>query len=240
MSPVTGSPAGHTPGTLGGRRRPAAAGGTPAALRVRRAPPRPACAVLLLHGGRADGMAPPPRFGLPRLRMRPFGTAVLRAAPAGRILVADVRYRHQGWNGDRADPVRDARRALRELRRAAGPVPVVLIGHSMGARAALRVADEPHVRGVVALAPWCPPGEPVVHLQDTRIVLLHDERDRVTRAEDTWEYLRRARAYGVRAEGVAMSGGGHAMLRGARAWHRTATTAALAFLGPDAAPGTGR
>nr|WP_311318662.1 hypothetical protein [Streptomyces sp. 2132.2] len=27
----------------------------------------------------------------------------------------------------------------------------------MGARAALRAADDPQVRGVVALAPWCPP-----------------------------------------------------------------------------------
>ncbi|WP_438949092.1 LLM class flavin-dependent oxidoreductase, partial [Streptomyces harbinensis] len=35
-----------------------------------------------------------------------------------------------------------------------GPVPVVLVGHSMGGRAALRAAGHPAVTGVVALAPW--------------------------------------------------------------------------------------
>ncbi|MEU9027195.1 alpha/beta fold hydrolase [Streptomyces sp. NPDC048383] len=209
-------------------------------MRVRRAPRRPDCAVLLLHGGRAEGLAPPPRVGLPSLRMRPFAAAVLRAGRAERILVGDVRYRHRGWNGDRADPVEDARRALRELRRSAGPIPVVLIGHSMGARAALRVADEADVRGVVGLAPWCPPGEPVAHLRDTPIVLLHDEADRVTRAEDTWAYLRRARARGTPAEGIAMPYGSHAMLRDARTWHRTATAAALALLDLGPMPATDR
>ncbi|MGR4852480.1 alpha/beta fold hydrolase [Streptomyces sp. LARHCF252] len=51
---------------------------------------------------------------------------------------------------------RDARRALGELARRAGDVPVVLVGHSMGGRAALRAADAPQVRAVPALAPWCP------------------------------------------------------------------------------------
>ncbi|MFF4318192.1 alpha/beta fold hydrolase [Streptomyces sp. NPDC001568] len=239
MSPVTGRPAGPAREARGARESDEA-GASADALSVRRAPQRAACAVLLLHGGRAEGLAPPPRAGLPRLRMRPFAASVLRATRADRVLVADVRYRHRGWNGDRADPVRDARRALSELRRTAGPIPVVLIGHSMGARAALRVADEPDVRGVVGLAPWCPPGEPVDHLRGTPIVLLHDEQDRVTRAEDSWEYLRRARAGGVRAEGIAMPYGSHAMLRDARTWHRTATAAALALLGLGPMPATGR
>ena len=37
-------------------------------------------------------------------------------------------------------------------------MPVVLLGHSMGGRTAVAVADDPSVVGVVALAPWLPAG----------------------------------------------------------------------------------
>ncbi|MFJ9944364.1 alpha/beta hydrolase [Streptomyces erythrochromogenes] len=117
-------------------------------------------AVLLLHGGRADALSPPPRLNLPALRMRPFAAAVTRATAHDDVFVAHVRYRYRGWNGHHAHPVADVRRALDELRAAAGPIPVVLVGHSMGGRAALRAAEDPQVEGVVALAPWCPPGHP--------------------------------------------------------------------------------
>ena len=43
-------------------------------------------------------------------------------------------------------------------------MPVVVLGHSMGGRTACRVADHDLVRGVVALAPWLPPGESVADL----------------------------------------------------------------------------
>jgi dienelactone hydrolase len=146
-----------------------------------------------------------------------------------------VRYRHRGWNGSREDALHDARRALAELHRHSGPVPVVLVGHSMGGRAALRLAGDRHVCGVVALAPWCPPGEPVAHLRDRHVVVLHDERDRVTAARGSWELVRRSREAGAHAVGVSMPRGGHAMLRDAAAWHRLTTAAALAMLGlgPD-------
>ncbi|MEU8548952.1 alpha/beta fold hydrolase [Streptomyces roseoverticillatus] len=209
----------------------APANGLPPALMPRWAPSEPVAAVLLLHGGRADAVAPPPRLNLPRRRMRPFGTAVIRATRAERVLVGEVRYRHRGWNGPRQDAAHDARRALAELRRTAGRVPVVLVGHSMGGRAALRVADDPCVRGVVGLAPWCPPEEPVTHLGDTEIVLLHGEKDRVTSAQDSWEYVHRAYAAGVPAGMVVMPHGGHAMLGDARTWHRITTAVTLGLLG---------
>ncbi|MFJ9339064.1 alpha/beta hydrolase [Streptomyces sp. NPDC101733] len=194
-------------------------------------PPRPRAAVLFLHGGRADGLGPPGALNLPGARMRPFAARIAREARPDGVLVGHVRYRHRGWNGPREDAVRDGRRALRELRDLTAGVPVVLVGHSMGGRAALRMAGDSGVEGVVALAPWCPPGEPVAHLADARVVALHDQADRVTDADGTWSHLARAQHEGARTLGIRMPEGGHAMLRGARDWHRLATTLTLGLLG---------
>ncbi|MFB6526166.1 alpha/beta fold hydrolase [Streptomyces sp. NPDC056399] len=205
-------------------------------LIVRSAPAVPAAAVLLLHGGRSEGLGPPPLVNLPALRMRPFATAVARALADRDVLVAEVRYRHRGWNGSRRDAALDAAAALVRLRERAGQIPVVLVGHSMGGRAALSAAGDPMVRGVVALAPWCPPGEPVEHLAGRVIHVLHDEADRITSARESWDFVRRARAAGADAVGIPMPTGGHAMLRGAAAWHRR-TAALTAALLPRTQPG---
>ncbi|TXS51035.1 alpha/beta fold hydrolase, partial [Streptomyces sp. t39] len=125
--------------------------GTPPALVLDRAQDRPAAAVLVLHGGRADGLAPPSALSLAGARMRPFTSGIARATAGHGIVVGRVRYIHRGWNGERADAARDAARALDELAAACGSVPVVLVGHSMGGRAALSAAAHPQVRGVVAL-----------------------------------------------------------------------------------------
>ncbi|MFB6618304.1 alpha/beta fold hydrolase [Streptomyces sp. NPDC085524] len=199
-------------------------------------------AVLLLHGGRADDLEPPTRLNLPARRMRPFAAALVRSTAADGVLVAHVRYRHRGWNGHHAHPVTDAHRALDELRALTGPVPVVLVGHSLGGRAALRAAADPQVTGVVALAPWCPPDEPTAHLHGRRVVALHDETDRVTRAGDTWAFLTRAQRAGASVSGLAMPKGGHTMIRDAFRWHRFTTEAAAALLGlqpGSAAPAQG-
>ncbi|MFE6816512.1 alpha/beta fold hydrolase [Streptomyces sp. NPDC057677] len=202
----------------------------PGAFVVRSEPAVPTAAVLLLHGGRADGPGPPPALNLPALRMRPFAAAVSRAVRGRNVLIAEVRYRHRGWNGESADAARDAESALVRLREQAGTVPVVLVGHSMGGRAALAAAGDPAVRGVVALAPWCPTDEPVDHLGGRRLYLLHDESDRVTSARASWDFVRRARAAGADAAGIPMPTGGHAMLRGAHLWHRRAAELTAALL----------
>ncbi|MFE3937290.1 alpha/beta hydrolase, partial [Streptomyces goshikiensis] len=108
--------------------------GPAGALLVHRAPAVPTAAVLLLHGGRAEGMEPPPLVNLPALRMRPFVAAATSALDGRRVLVGEVRYRRRGWNGDRRDPAKDAQTALDVLRERAGPRPVVLIGPTIGGR----------------------------------------------------------------------------------------------------------
>ncbi|MFD3522415.1 alpha/beta hydrolase [Streptomyces sp. NPDC058653] len=204
---------------------------------VDRAVPRPRGAVLLLHGGRAQGMEPPPRLNLTAVRMRPFTRAVLRATEGHDVLVGRVRYRHRGWNGTRADPAVDARRALDELERLAGSPRVVLVGHSMGGRAALAVAGHPLVRGVVGLAPWCPTGEPVKQLADRQVVLVHGDRDRTTDPAGSRDLARRARAAGADTCTVLMSGGDHALLRRADEWHALTTELVSGLLGLGPLPG---
>ncbi|WP_323369579.1 alpha/beta hydrolase [Streptomyces alkaliterrae] len=181
-------------------------------------PPDPHALVLLLHGGRAHGLEPPTALNLPSKRMRPFATTVTRAADAP-VVVAEVRYRHRGWNGDRADPAQDARAALETLLETYGPMPVVLLGHSMGGRAALHIGGHEAVRGVVALAPWCPDDEPTAHLTGRPVVLLHSDQDRMTDPTASWRFVGRAKAAGVRACGVEITGSDHALLRRATVWH---------------------
>ncbi|ARF77200.1 alpha/beta hydrolase [Kitasatospora albolonga] len=211
----------------------------------------PSAAVLVLHGGYETGVEPPPPglLNLPGVRMRPFVRALRRATrvPGGgddrtEVLVRQVRYGHRGWNGHRADALRDALAALDALGEEAaagdgdGP-PVVLLGHSMGARAALLAAGHPLVRGVVGLAPWCPPGDPVTQLAGRDIVLVHSSRDRVTSPQATQSLTARARRAGARTCMVTVRGGDHAMIRRAPAWHHLTTALVTGLLGTGTLPG---
>ncbi|MFE0513775.1 alpha/beta hydrolase [Streptomyces sp. NPDC058964] len=217
---------GHERGSVPG------AADAPAALVVRRAPRTPRAAVLFLHGGKEVSRAPSRPWHPAAVRMRPFVRAVAAVLPDDDVLLGEVRYRLRGWNGGDADALRDVQRALAELARLTGDVPVVLVGHSMGGRAALRAAAAPEVRAVLALAPWCPDGEPVAHLRDKDVVVLHGDRDRVTDPRESVSLVRRAQEAGARAETVIVPGGDHAMLRRSGHWHRTAASTVAALL-PD-------
>ncbi|WP_411081769.1 alpha/beta hydrolase [Streptomyces sp. cmx-18-6] len=203
----------------------------------------PSAAVLVLHGGHESGTEPPPPglLNLPGVRMRPFVRALRRATRAHEggteVLVRQVRYVHRGWNGARADAFHDAVSALDALAGEAGDIPVVLLGHSMGARAALRAAGHPFVRGVVGLAPWCPPGDPVTQLAGRDVVLVHSSRDRVTSPQATQSLTARARRAGARTCMVTVRGGDHAMIRRAPAWHHLATALVTGLLGTTPLPG---
>lgn len=201
------------------------------ALELREAVAHPRAAVLLLHGGRAEGLGPPTLLNLPGLRMRPVEKAIARATDGHDVAVGRVRYRLRGWNGDQQDPAHDTRRALRELALVHGDVPVVLVGHSMGGRAALRVAGHPQVRAVVGLAPWCPDGEPVEHLHDRRVALVHGDRDTTTDPRASAAFADRAAAAGAQACFIPVPGGDHAMLRSPETWHTLAAALVSGLLG---------
>jgi len=201
---------------------------------------RPAAAatravVLVLHGGQSESLAPTSTAQLAALRMRPVARALHHAGRGQGLAVWTVHYRYRGWNGGQASPLADARWALAEVRRRHGDVPVVLVGHSMGARAALRAAGDPSVRAVLALAPWLPGGEPVGQLAERRVMIAHGTRDRVTSPRASRAYAERARAVTEQVSWMAVRGDTHAMLVRYRTWQRLAvrfTLACLAALAP--------
>jgi hypothetical protein len=89
----------------------------------------------------------------------------------------------------------------------------------MGGRTACRVADGELVRGVVALAPWLPPGEPVAALAGRQLHAAHGRRDTITSPEATRAYVERAGAVASETSFTDMGERGHYLLRGVRAWN---------------------
>lgn len=189
----------------------------------------PRAVVLVLHGGRptsqqlVDGRSASwQRMAVMQRSLRP---AWRDAAVSSWLL----RYRHRGWNGGHT-PVDDARWALEEVRRELGDVPVVLLGHSMGGRVAVHVADDPSVTGVVALAPWWQPSDPVQSLHGRTLVAAHARADRITSFRATAAFVDRAAAAGVDTRLVDMGMLGHYMLAGARRWNDVARDLVLEAL----------
>ena len=105
--------------------------------------------VLVTHGGQSASTAPVTATQLAVLRMIPIAAAIRRAVSADGIEVRRRLFAVRGWNGAQASPVADLTRILDELHARSAKVPVVLVGHSMGARAALRAAGHPAVIAVV-------------------------------------------------------------------------------------------
>jgi hypothetical protein len=177
---------------------------------------------LVLHGGRENGTGPVPPWALAYLRMRPFADALVKAGGRSGLAVASLRYLVRGWNGDLQSPVPDARWALEQLRERFGEVEVGLVGHSMGGRTAIAVADDPSVRVVTALAPWIEPGDSPEPLTDRTALFMHGSADRVTSPVNSRAFAAQARAIAKQVTYVAVANDKHAMLHRARLWHEAA------------------
>lgn len=194
-------------------------------------PGTPRGLILMLHGGQEHGHTPVDGRSLSWQRSRTMQRAITPRARASGVATWLVRYRHRGWN-DLASPspVPDARWALTQVRSELGELPVVLLGHSMGARTAVHVADDDLVTGVVAVAPWFPHDDPVATLAGRHLAAAHGRADKITSFRATTTFVRRAEAVTASTELHDMGPVGHYMVRRIAAWNAFALDRSLRFL----------
>ncbi|HXH79800.1 alpha/beta hydrolase [Nocardioides sp.] len=185
--------------------------------------------ILMFHGGKDRSKEDVDGRSLSWKRSLAMQRSIAPAAHEDDLSVWLLRYRQRGWNGGR-DRIADARWALDQVRSEHPGVPITLLGHSMGARVAVHVADDPQVRGVVGLAPWLPGGESIDALAGRDLVVAHGRRDRITSFKATAAYVERARTVASSAEMHDMGPVGHYMLKGSAAWNAVALSASLGVL----------
>lgn len=193
--------------------------------------------VLVLHGGQARSpITVRRRPPLAYLRMVSFAR-FLHRHESGRVMsVRILRYRYRGWDEPKLHPVQDARWALTQLRDRHPDASMALVGHSMGGRAALRVADHPAVTAVCALAPWTLENEPVHQLAGRSVLIAHGDREHTTDPRLSYRFAVRAKQVTSRVCRFDVLGDGHAMLRRAHDWSELAArfvTAELGLRTPD-------
>jgi alpha-beta hydrolase superfamily lysophospholipase len=182
---------------------------------------QPRAVVLVLHGGRSRSRQPVRGWQVAVLRMVPFAAAVT-AAGKGRIAVASIRFSVRGWNGTEQSPVADTRLALEQIEAKYPGVPIGLLGHSMGGRAALHLADDERISAIVALAPWVEGQDrPRAH-RGLHVLFMHGSMDRMTSPRASRAMADAMTKLGVDVSYESVQGDSHAMLRRASRWHREA------------------
>jgi pimeloyl-ACP methyl ester carboxylesterase len=186
---------------------------------------------LVLPGGTADSFDPAHVRQLAAIRVAPIARALARRGSGHGLAVWMLRYRYRGWNGEQMSPVADTAWALDEVRRRHGDVPVVLVGHSMGGRTAMRAADDRSVRAALGLAPWLPDGEPVAHVSGRVVLIAHGNLDTVTSPRAARRFARRAAPVAEQVGFVTVRGDMHAMLFRWRTWQRLTNQFVLGVLG---------
>lgn len=175
---------------------------------------------LVLHGGAKAGLSQVRPWGPAYLRMVPLARTIAAAAARHGVEVRLLRNLVRGWNDPELHPVGDARWALERIRAERPGAPVFLVGHSMGGRVALRVADDPAVTAVCALAPWTPRGEPVEPVKDRDVLIAHGTLDRITNPAESYAYADRARHTADRLVRFELMSEAHAMLLRPLVWNR--------------------
>ena len=198
----------------------------------------PSGVVLVLHGGRSRSRQPVRSWQAAVLRMVPFATAV-GSAGDGQIAVAFLRYAVRGWNGAEMSPVADTKLALEQIEAKYPGVPIGLLGHSMGGRAALHLADDERVVAIVALAPWVEGQDRPRSHEGLHVLFMHGSLDRMTSPRASRAMANAMANLGADVSYESVKGDSHAMLRQASRWHREAAAFLVSHL-LDAAVGPSR
>lgn len=144
------------------------------------------------------------------VRMIPIARRIAKAA-GGELAVLRLLNRYRGWDATHT-PVDDAHLALATLADRFGPLPVSLVGHSLGGRAALLSAGHDAVRSVAALAPWVYPNDVAPGIAGTRVLIVHGDRDRVASPVRAARLAQRLDRH-TDVDFVLVEGGRHGMLR---------------------------
>ena len=157
------------------------------------------------------------------IRMIPIAGRIARAG-RGRLAVFRLLNSTRGWDASHT-PVDDVRWALEQVRERYGPdLPICLVGHSLGGRAALLSGDQEGVRSIVALAPWVYDSDGAgLDLTGRAVLIVHGDQ---ARSAHVAQVLRRTAEVGY----VRVSGGKHAMLRHGGVFDSAATDFATATL----------
>jgi alpha-beta hydrolase superfamily lysophospholipase len=184
-------------------------------------PAAPRALVLMLHGGQEHSTDDVTNRHASWWRLALMARSLRSWADENDLALHLLQYRVRGWNSsDAPAPVSDARWALDRLDERHSGLPVVIVGHSMGGRAGCRVADDPAVAGVVALAPWLPEGEPNASIAGRHLHVIHGTRDRWTSAHWSRDYVERSQRTAASATWTPLPGVGHFMLRRTKVWNR--------------------
>lgn len=133
--------------------------------------------VIVLHGGasrEAEQQVSPAKLSV--LRMIPVARRIARSGRSTSAIFRLLNSR-RGWDTHHS-PVMDAVWAMDVARERLGDVPVALVGHSLGGRAALLAGDAAPIRAVVALNPWVYPQDDV-DLRGRRVLVVHGQDDHV-------------------------------------------------------------
>ncbi len=197
------------------------------------APASAGAVALLLHGGSIEGRQANRRWSHNVARLYPLARAVAAAPTPQPLAVARLRFRWRGWNGDEQSPVADALWGLEQVRSRYPGRPIALVGHSMGGRAAIHVADEPDVRLLVGVSPWIEAADPLPTKPDMTTVLIHGDRDTICPLWASRETVEKLRAGGRDASLIRVARSDHAMLIRAGLWSRLVTDVVVAGLAGD-------
>lgn len=184
--------------------------------------------VVVAHGGKATDDRPDSNLRPAALRMLPFSLDLARRGRGLGLAVAQLRYRKVGFND--GDPVHDLTWALDRLADR-HDAPICVIGHSMGARAAVLAAGHPAVTSAALLATWIKPADPVGQVAGRTVMLAHGLRDRVTDPASSFLLGEELRAAGARACRFEVAAAGHTMLDRRDVWHTLTRRFVLGTLG---------